>query len=174
MSDDQVIVFESDKEMFDHIDQIRQEAEANNDPVHLADILGEDQEGGWWVNVQTAYEYKDLNLVIFCRVIGKTEFMAQAESVYTDGDVLGLDYYIDYYAGRWEDQLKTGFLLTESFSAICPQGEFGDVHTSRLAFPIGGTALETIRKDGWIILDANGGLTDGGLFVRALAEEFDA
>lgn len=174
MNDDQVIVFESDKEMFDHIDQIRQEAAANNDPVHLADILGKDQEGGWWVNVASAYESKDLNMVVFCRIIGKTEFMAQAEEVQKDDPDAAPGYYLKYYTERWEDQLKTGFLLGQCFSAVCPEGEWGDTHTSRLAFPIGGAALETIRKDGWIILDELGGLTDGGLFVRALAEKYDA
>lgn len=171
--DEQVRVFTSDKEMFEYIEEVRQQAQANNDPVHLADILGEDQEGGWWVNVTTAYENKDLNLVVFCRVIGKTEFMAQAEEVGKDDPDAAPGYYHRYYTERWEDQLKTGFLLSECFSAICPEGEWGDTHTSRLSFPIGGVPLETIRNDRWIILDNLGGLTDGGVLIRALAEKYD-
>jgi hypothetical protein len=164
-ADEQVVVFDNIEDYFAYMEKVRIEAEAATDPAHLANVLGEDLSGGWWVNVSSAMSANDLNLVIFCRVVGKEEFLAQGKD---DPDVPP-----GYYESRWEDQCKTGFLLGECFSAVCPEGEWGDTHVTRLEFPIGGRVLEAIRQDRWQIIDGVGGLTTGGTLVRATAQKFD-
>jgi len=161
-----VYAFETPEEFDAHIKAVRQAAMDNNDPADLARCLGPNQEGSYQLNISYALEQDDPTLVIFCRVIGKTEFLAQA----TDDPDVGLDYY----EGRWEDQLKTGFLLTECFSLIEPNGEWGDTHVSRMDITIPEEGWEIAKRDKWYIGEPGNGSATGHLVYSLIKKEEEA
>ena len=120
-------------------------AEINKAAVN-ANLVGKLQdalkpESTYWLNASVVAQTGDTDLLIFCRVIGEVEFMEQQDM---DEDVPP-----NYYAQRWDEQVRTGFVLTECFSTICPAGEYGDTHTTRLTMQLTQEQWEQARADGW-------------------------
>lgn len=160
-----VLSFSSYEEFQEHLKKVRSEATEATSMEAIKRVMGDDLEGGYSVNLAIAEEFEDPSLIVFNRVIGRTEFLAQGD----DPDSGGLEYY----AARWIDQLTTGFLLVQAFSLMCPDGEWGDCHITRHSFPITKEQFEQARADNWYLGELPKNLTPTGLMVRDLVWSVD-
>jgi hypothetical protein len=152
-----VRAFDSPEEFDEYMKGHRQRLIDAADPVEIARVLGDDEEGTYQLNYSTGMEEGNTSLIVFCRVIGKTEFMAQADE----------DATADYYQERWEDQKRTGMILGECFSAVWPQGEYGDTHVTRMGLTLPVETWERAKAEGWYVGDA-GDLNELGAEIARL------
>lgn len=155
----QIISFDNTDDFFNHLHNVQESAIRATDPSKVMDALGEDQEGSYWVNLTTAQSTGEKDLIIFCRVIGCSEFLDQAE--------------IDdmaYYSSRWQEQKKTGYLLTQCYSRMVPEGEYGDTHVTRLSFELSEDEWNQAKKDNWSVLRGNDITITGMLVNKSMPE----
>lgn len=123
-------------------------------------------ESTYWLNASVVAQTGDIDLLIFCRVIGEVEFMEQQD--------MDEDAPPNYYAECWDEQVRTGFVLTESFSAICPAGEYGDTHTTRLTLQLTQEAWEQARADGWNHKNKDGlSVTGKTMWTKLLSADWE-
>jgi len=157
---EEVMKFDNYDDFAKHIEQVRKNAEESNDLDVLSRAAVDDNT--YWVNM--TYAGTDLSMVIFCKVIGKTEFLAQQ----AEDDDAPLHYYLE----RWEDQQKTGFLFSRCYSSVEPRGEYGDTHTTRLTWQLEDDEWAMARECEWRVLDSNGQLTPIGIILATKELEY--
>jgi hypothetical protein len=147
-----VTAFDTVDEFAKHIEDVRESAVELND--HKVLDLATGDHNTYWVNMTHATSY---DLIIFCEVLGKNEFLKQQDE---DSDASP-----NYYLNLWNDQAHTGFLFSRCYSVVEPRGEYGDTHTSRLTWQLTPMEWLVAKECQWNVINPDGQLSPIGIIL---------